>query len=248
LKEEIKMGNLDNKTIFITGASSGFGEAIALSCAKQGANVVLVARRKDALEAVATAARELGAKALVCPTDVTDDGQIHTAIQAAHDEFGQIDVLVNNAGTNVTQRTIADTSVEQWQKLIDVNLTSAFVFTKAILPEMKERGVGLIINLSSRSGLFPGIGGGVAYSTSKIGMEALNTITNQEGNPFGVRACLFCPGSGNTPILDIRPKASSEEQRMKMLQPEDIGDTVAFIAGLPPRVNIDLISMTPTRL
>lgn len=241
------MGNLENKTILITGASSGFGEAIALSCAKQGANVVLVARRKDALEAVATASRDLGGKALVCPTDVADEEQIHATIKAAYDEFGQIDVLVNNAGTNVTQRTIADTSAEQWRKLLDVNLTSAFLFTKGVLQDMKDRGDGLIINLASRAALFPSTVGGVAYSTSKIGMEALNTITNEEGNPFGVRACLFCPGAGNTPILEIRPKPSSEAQRAKMLQSEDIGETVAFIAGLPPRVNIDLISMTPTQ-
>lgn len=241
------MGNLDNKTILVTGASSGFGEAIALACAEAGANVVLVARRKDALETVATTARASGGKALVCPTDVSDDAQIYTAIEKTREIFGQIDILVNNAGTNVTERSIADTSVEQWRQLVDVNLTSAFVFTKAILPEMKQRGAGLIINLSSRAGLFPSVAAGIAYSSSKIGVEALNIVTNEEGNPFGVRACLLCPGSGNTPILDIRPNPSTDEQRMKMLQPEDIAATVVFLATLPPRVNIDLISMTPTQ-
>lgn len=241
------MGTLDGKIILVTGASSGFGEAIAIACAAAGAKVSLVARRQEALEAVAQTIRGNGGEALVCPTDVSDDEQIHAAIAKTVDTLGAIDVLVNNAGTNVAQRSIADTSAEQWRLLIDVNLTSAFVFTKAILPAMKERGDGLIVNLASRAGMYPSIGAGVAYSSSKIGMEALNTITNEEGNPHGVRACLFCPGSGNTPLLDNRPGKSSDEEKALMIQPEDIADTVVFIASLPPRVTIDFIAMVPTR-
>jgi len=241
------MGILDNKTILVTGASSGFGEAIAIACAKAGAKVSIVARRQELLEAVAQKIRSDGGQALVCPTDVTNDEQIHATIAKTVDAFGEIDVLVNNAGANVIQRSIADTTAEQWRKLMDVNLISAFVFTKAIMPAMKTRGDGLIINLSSRAAMSPSLFAGVAYSSSKIGMEALNTITNEEGNPFGVRACFFCPGSGNTPIIDGRPGTYSEEERMKMIQPEDIGDTVVFLSALPPRVNIDLISMIPTQ-
>ena len=241
------MGTLDNKTILVTGASSGFGKAIAIACAREGAKVALVARRQDALEAVSQEIQDNGGQALVCPLDVTDDNQIHETIAKVVDSFGVIDVLVNNAGTNVTERTIADTSAEQWRHLLEVNLTSAFVFTKAIMPIMKDNGGGLIVNLSSRAGLSPSMGAGVAYSSSKIGMEALNAITNEEGNSFGVRACLLCPGAGNTPIIDRRPRVYGHEERMKMLQPEDIAETVAFLAGLPPRVNITLISMTPTQ-
>lgn len=241
------MGTLDGKIILVTGASSGFGEAIAIACAAAGAKVSLVARRQEALEAVAQTIRDNGGEALVCPTDVAEDEQIHAAIAQTVDALGAIDVLVNNAGTNVAQRSIADTSPEQWRLLIDVNLTSAFVFTKAILPAMKERGEGLIVNLASRAGMYPSVAAGVAYSSSKIGMEALNTITNEEGNPHGVRACLFCPGSGNTPIIDKRPIKFSDEEKALMIQPEDIADTVVFIASLPPRVNIDFVSMTPTR-
>ena len=158
-----------------------------------------------------------------------------------------MDVLVNNAGANISQRSIADTSAEQWRELMDINLTSAFVFTQAVLPEMKTRGDGLIINLASRAGMFPSLGAGVAYSTSKIGMEALNDVTNEEGNAHGVRACLFNPGAGNTPIIDRRPVKFSLEQKMKMIQSVDIAATVVFIASLPPRVNIDLVSMMPTK-
>ncbi len=241
------MGDLSGKTIIVTGASSGFGEAIAIASAEAGANVSLVARRKDALEAVARAAEARGGKTLVCPADVSDDAQIYAALEKTRAGFGPIDVLVNNAGTNITQRSIIDTTAEQWRELLEINLSSAFVFTKAVLPEMKARGDGLIVNIASRAGMFPSLLAGVGYSTSKIGMEALNTVTNEEGNPFGVRACLFNPGAGNTPIIDRRPVKFSQEAKMKMIQPEDIAATVVFLACLPPRVNIDLISMMPTK-
>ena len=241
------MGKLQNKTVIVTGASSGFGEAIAIACAAEGANVSLVARRVELLETVAAAARSEGGEALVCPADVSDDAQVHAAVERTRAAFGPVDLLVNNAGANISQRSIADTSAEQWRELMDINLTSAFVFTQAVLPEMKARGDGLIINLASRAGMFPSIGAGVAYSASKIGMEALNDVTNEEGNAHGVRACLFNPGAGNTPIIDRRPVKFSLEQKMKMIQSEDIAATVVFIASLPPRVNIDLVSMLPTK-
>ncbi len=238
---------LKGKTFIITGASSGFGESIAIACAAAGAKVSLVARRREALESVAAMARAAGGQALVCPADVGDDAQIHAALERTRAAFGPIDVLVNNAGINVTERSVSDTSAEQWRELLDVNLTSAFVFSKAVLPEMKARGGGLIINLASRAGMFPSLGAGVGYSASKIGMEALNTVTNEEGNPHGVRACLFNPGAGNTPIIDQRPRKFSQEEKLKMIQPEDIAATVVFLASLPARVNIDLLSMMPTK-
>ena len=241
------MGALADKTIIVTGASSGFGEAIAVACADAGAKISLVARRKELLEKVADAARAKGAKALVCPADVSDDEQIYAALEKTRAQFGPIDVLVNNAGFNHTERSIADTSAEQWRELMDVNLTSAFVFTKAVLPEMIERGDGLIINLASRAGMYPSLVAGVGYSASKIGMEALNTVTNEEGNPHGVRACLINPGAGNTPIIDRRPVKFSPEQKALMIQSEDIAATVVFLASLPPRVHIDFLSMMPTK-
>lgn len=241
------MGALDTKTIIVTGASSGFGEAIAIACCGEGANVSLVARRRDLLESVAAKARAQGGQALVCPADVSDDEQIHAVEEQTRAAFGPIDVLVNNAGYNVTERSIADTSVEQWRDLLAVNLTSAFIFTKAVLPEMKARGDGLIINLASRAAMYPSLLAGVGYSTSKIGMEALNIVTNEEGNPQGVRACLFNPGAGNTPIMERRPIVPSAEQKARMIQSEDIAAAVVFLASLPPRVHIDLLSMMPTK-
>ena len=241
------MSALDGKTIIITGASSGFGEAIAIACAGAGAKVSLVARRRELLESVAEAARAAGGEALVCPADVSDDEQIYAALEQTRAAFGPIDVLVNNAGFNHTERSIADTSAEQWRELLEVNLTSAFVFTKAVLPEMIAQGDGLIINLASRAGMYPSLLAGVGYSASKIGMEALNTVTNEEGNRHGVRASLVNPGAGNTPIMARRPVEPSAEQKALMIQSEDIAATVVFLASLPPRVHIDVLSMMPTK-
>ena len=241
------MEPLNDKTIIVTGASSGFGEAIAIACAAEGARVSLVARRVAALERVAANIRAKGGLALVCPADVSDDDQVYAAVEKTREAFGSIDILVNNAGVNIPQRSIEETEPEQWRKLLEVNLTSAFVFTRAVLPAMKARGDGLIINIASRAAMVPNLRAGVAYSTSKIGMEALNDIINLEGNAVGVRACIVNPGAGNTPIMDLRPVHISHEERMKMIQSEDIAATVVYLAKLPKRVNVNLISMLPTQ-
>ena len=241
------MGPLNDKTIIVTGASSGFGEAIAIACAAEGARVSLVARRVAALERVAADIRATGGLALVCPADVSDDDQVYAAVEKTREAFGSIDILVNNAGVNIPQRSIEETEPELWRKLLEVNLTSAFVFTRAVLPAMKARGDGLIINIASRAAMVPNLRAGVAYSTSKIGMEALNDIINLEGNAVGVRACIVNPGAGNTPIMDLRPVHISHEERMKMIQSEDIAATVVYLAKLPKRVNVNLISMLPTQ-
>lgn len=242
------MKRLAGKKILITGASSGFGRGIALACAAEGADLALVARDTERLQAVADLARAQGSEVVICPANIADQTQVLAAVAHAKVALGQIDVLVNDAGMNVTQRSIKDTSLEQWRQLLDVNLTSAFLFTKAVLPDMIARQAGTIINVASRAALHPHLAGGVGYSTSKQGMDALTQVTNEEANPHGVRACLLCPGVGNTPLLDRRPVPPPLEQRAKMLQPEDLGAVVVLIASMPPHVNIELVSMLPTRL
>lgn len=242
------MKRLQDKTIIVTGASSGFGKGIALACAQAGANVALVARRKEALEAVAASCRSYGVTALVCPADVADEAAILAAVAQVQAQMGPVDVLVNNAGTNVTHRSITDLTSDEWRKLVDVNLTSAFIFTKAVLAEMMTRESGTIINLASRAAKYPSLMAGVAYSSSKIAMEALTRVTNEEANPKGVRATIINPGAGDTPIMELRPTPPPQSVRKEMLQIEDLGETVVFVASLPPRVCIESILLKPTRL
>ena len=242
------MQTLQGKRALITGASSGFGESIATTFAAAGAEVALVGRDATRLQAVADTITGQGGRAVICVADIADAAQIDDAVAKARAELGQIDVLVNNAGMNVTQRSIADTSAEQWRQLLDVNLTAAFLFTKLVLPEMIARRAGTIINVASRAALFPHLAGGVGYSTSKMGMDALTQVTNEEANPHNVRACLLCPGVGNTPLLDRRPTPPPQEQRVKMLQPDDVAAVALLVVSLPPHVNVDLVSMRPTHV
>ena len=240
------MKRLQDQNVLITGASSGFGRGIALACAEAGANVVLVARSGQRLREVAAKAEALGVETVVCVTDIGDEVQIRSAIAEAKAHLGHINILVNNAGTNLTSRSIHDTSSEEWRQLLEINLTSAFLFTKMLLPDMMAREHGVIINIASRAATFPSMLSGVAYSTSKIGMQSLTAVTNEEANPHNVRACVINPGEGNTPILDRRPEPPPAEERANMLQPEDLGEAVVFVASMPSRANIWRIDMTPT--
>lgn len=237
---------LAGKNILITGASTGFGRSIALTCAVEGANLALIARSEDKLQEVAELAATEGVNVTFYVADVGIPEQVIAAVEKAQAKLGFINVLVNNAGTNVAERSIQDTSLEQWQLLMDVNVTSAFQFTKLLLPAMIEHKEGTIINISSRAAVTPSLLAGVAYSTSKIGMDALNDVTNEEGNPHNVRACIICPGVGSTPILDRRPAPPSPEKRSRMLQPEDIADTVVMVASLHQRANMKRIEINPT--
>lgn len=240
------MTDSTNQTALVTGASSGFGQAIAAAFGRANIAVALVGRSAERLQATADAISEQGGRAIICAADIADEAQIHAAVDKAKAELGDIDILVNNAGMNVSQRSIRDTSAEQWRQLIDVNLTAAFLFTKLLLPDMMARGTGTVINVASRAALHPHLAGGVAYSTSKMGMDALTQVTNEEGNPHNVRACLLCPGVGNTPLLDRRPSPPPQAQRLKMLQPEDVAATALLVATLPQHVNVDILSLRPT--
>lgn len=242
------MTTLQGRRALVTGASSGFGQAIAVQFAAAGAVVVLVGRDAARLTAVADEIAAQGGRAIICAADIADEAQIKASVEQARAELGQVDILVNNAGMNVSQRSIADTSVDQWRQLLDVNLTAAFVYTKLVLPEMVARKAGTIINVASRAALYPHLAGGVGYSTSKMGMDALTQVTNEEANPHNVRACLLCPGVGNTPLLDRRPVPPPQEQRVKMLQPDDVAAVALLVAALPSHVNVDLVSMRPTNV
>ncbi len=242
------MHTLQGKRALVTGASSGFGQAIAEHFAAAGAQVALVGRDQARLQAVADTIAAQGGRAVICAADIADEAQITASVEAARATLGQLDILVNNAGMNVTQRSIADTSAEQWRQLLNVNLTAAFIYTKLVLPEMVARKAGTIINVASRAALHPHLAGGVGYSTSKMGMDALTQVTNEEANPHNVRACLLCPGVGNTPLLDRRPVPPPQEQRARMLQPDDVAAVALLVAALPPHVNVDLVSMRPTHV
>ena len=164
----------------------------------------------------------------------------------AREAYGRIDVLLNCAGTNDPRRAWANTTLESWDELIDTNLKGVFLTTRAVLPTMRKQQDGLIVNVSSIAGVQASLVSGVAYSASKFGVVSLTQSLNLEEWRNGIRATVVCPGEVATPIMDKRPNPPPPHAPPLMIQPEDIGATLLFLATLPPRVVIEEILVRPT--
>jgi NADP-dependent 3-hydroxy acid dehydrogenase YdfG len=240
------MGTLQGKVIIVTGASTGMGRAIAVGMAAEGARLSLVARTESRLDETAAQARALGAEVLTFAGDVADPELAKRAIDETAKRFGGIQILVNNAGVNTFHRNLADTSIPDWRRVLDTNLTGAFLFTRYALPHMRAAHSGHIINVSSGAGLAPSAPGGVAYSASKHGIHSLTGSINLEERRHGIKACEIAPGEVDTPNLDLRPRPPATTDLVKMLRPEDIANAVIYVASQPEHVSIDLLVITPT--
>lgn len=240
------MKRLSDQVALVTGASMGMGKAIALALAKEGANLAITARGEEALRQAAEEIGALGVEALACPSDISDPASVETMVGAVLARFGRLDILVNNAGVNLPQRTLADISVEGWQTTVAVNLTGAFLCTRAVLPTMRAQGKGMVINISSGSGKRPSVHGGAAYSASKAGFNSLNESINLEERKNGIRACLIVPGEVDTPHVEKRLHPPSPEARAIMLQPEDIAAAAVFVATMPQRATVEELVLMPT--
>jgi NADP-dependent 3-hydroxy acid dehydrogenase YdfG len=236
---------LHNKTALITGGGTGIGLGIARALAAAGCRVAIAGRREDKLRAAAD--QGTGAPALLYHVvDVTDRESVRQLVAWAERELGRIDILVNSAGTNIRTRSMAEMTPEQWDQLLAVNATGAYNCLHAVLPQMRQRRDGLIINISSMAGKRAIRLGGVAYCASKFAMSALGTAVANEVAAEGVRVTNVYPGEVNTPILEQRPQPVSEERKAAMLQPEDVGALALMIACLPPRAHVPEVVIKPT--
>jgi NADP-dependent 3-hydroxy acid dehydrogenase YdfG len=239
------MSKFPNKVVVITGGGSGVGKAAAAQFLVGGAKVVIAGRDSAKLQA---AAAELGHadRVLALPTDVTDSAQCAKLIATATAHFGQVDVLVNNAGTNIKDRTFRELTPERWDYMIRVNLDGAFYCSKAVFEQMAARKDGVIVNVVSVAGKRANPLGGMAYVAAKFGMGALGVCMGNEEKDSGVRFSNIYPGEIDTPILSARPKPVTEEQRAVILKPEDVAEAILFVAGLPPRVSVPELVIKPT--
>lgn len=240
------MSRLNGRVAWITGAGTGIGRGIALALANEGVDLILSGRRQAPLDEVAELVRNRGRRVLTAPIDVMDRDGIARVVDKATTALNGIHLLINSAGINTTSRTATEMDPEEWDRVVEVNLTGAFNCFRGVYPQMKERGDGMIINIASMSGRHISLLGGAAYCASKHGMVSLTHSINLEAAEHGVRACVICPGEVNTPILAIRPEPVSEKRQSLMLKPEDLGDTVVFVAGLPPRITIPELWVLPT--
>jgi NAD(P)-dependent dehydrogenase (short-subunit alcohol dehydrogenase family) len=233
-----------NKVAVVTGAGSGVGRAIVIALARDGWNVALIGRTESTLrETIAQASSN--SKLVAYPGDVSDESFVSRLAGQITGDLGEVDVLVNNAGTNIPRRSLEQLSVHDFKHLIDVNLTGAFLLTHALLPSMRNRKRGTIVNVISDAGLFANRGSGAAYIASKFGMTGLTGAINAEERRSGIRACGIYPGEINTPILDKRPAPPTAEAREKMLQPEDVAACVMLAINLPERAVVEQLLIRP---
>jgi short-subunit dehydrogenase len=224
----------------ITGASSGIGKATALAFAKAGIDVALVSRSQDKLEGVAAAAKELGVEAKAFTVDLSCVSQVQAKIQAIAQEFGDIDILVNNAGMGYTAN-LSETPLEDWQQVMNLNLTSVFQSMMGILPAMRQRGQGTIINIASIAAKHAFAGWG-AYCVSKAGLLALSQTLALEERNHSIRVIAICPGSVNTEIWDTETVHVNFD-RSKMLTPEIVAQTILHTALLPQEAVIEELTL-----
>lgn len=235
------MRDLSGKLVWITGGGTGIGAAAARRLWQAGCKVVVSGRRPGPLESLAD---EIGCAVEVL--DVIDAKAVNeTGLRIARDH-GEVDILVNNAGLNVPKRHWADVSNDDWEMVQRVNVDGLFYCTQAVLPAMRARGEGQIINISSWAGARPSFLTGPAYTAAKHAVNALTENLNMEEGINGIRATAICPGEVSTDIMDKRPVPIPMEVRAKMVQPEDMGETIHFVAALPAHVCMNQIIVSPT--
>jgi NADP-dependent 3-hydroxy acid dehydrogenase YdfG len=240
------MAEFKDKVVWITGAGSGIGRAVARMFAAEGATLVLIGRRADKLKGVQDEACASGANAEAQVLDVCRRAEVEAAAAGLIERHRRVDVLVNNAGLNVRGRKLADLTGEDWDQVMQTNLTGAFNMIHAVLPAMRGQQDGLIVNISSMAGRRVSGIAGTAYTASKHGMNGLSLSVSAEEGANGIRCTALMPGVVNTEILEKRAVTYSAEERALMIQPEDIAQAVRFLALLPARSTVPEMQVVPT--
>ncbi len=240
------MSKLKGKVAWITGAGSGIGLGAAQALAAAGATVVMSGRRAEVLRREAEAICAAGGRAEVEVLDVSDAAAVKQVADAVLARHQRVDILLNSAGLNNPARSWQNQSVEGWREVVGINLDGSFYTIHAVLPSMRERRDGLIINVSSWAGVFHPKLTGAAYNGSKHAVTAMTETINMEEGINGIRACAICPAEVATPILDRRPVPPSADARARMLQPDDLGQAIRFVAEMPPHACINQLIISPT--
>jgi NAD(P)-dependent dehydrogenase (short-subunit alcohol dehydrogenase family) len=226
-----------DRVAIVTGAARGMGRACSLAFAKEGGVVALVDVQKDILQEVASEIKNNGGQALTILCDVSRSEDVQRALDRVVTEFGTIDILVNNAGVLRVTTPVEDISEEEWDLIIDVNLKGIFLFTRAVLPIMRKKRYGKIVNISSSAGRSTSELGGAHYTVSKAGVLGLTRHTAREYGRYGINVNAICPGLVETPM--IREKASQERLDHWLAQiplgrfaePREEADLVLFLAS-----------------
>ena len=225
------MSILRGRVAVVTGASSGIGEACALAFVGKGAKVVLAARRADRLASLVDRIEETGGEALAVATDVTDEDAVGNLFASALERFGTVDVLINNAGI-ADSTPVDEMSLETWHRVIETNLTSAFLCSRAAFRAMKGKGRGRIINIGSISARVPRENS-PAYAASKFGLDGLTRSLAIDGRKYNIAASIFHPGIVAT---EIAPGAVKLPEDFAA-SPGDIADVIVHMCDIPDHLN-----------
>ena len=242
--------NIAGKVVVITGASSGLGEAAARLLSAEGATVVLGARRLEQLQALADELTRNGGKALAVATDVTDHDQVKRLVDSAVQSYGRVDVMINNAGL-MPQAPLERLKVDEWDRMIDVNIKGVLYGIAAALPHMQRQKAGHIINVASVAG-HKVVPAGAVYCATKHAVRALSEGLRQEVKPYNVRTTVISPGAVDTELPDSISEADVSENLHKYYEeyaiPADsFARAVAFAIGQPDVVDRNEILYRPTR-
>ena len=242
--------NINGKVVVITGASSGLGEATARHLSAQGATVVLGARRADRIKSLADELIAKGGKALAVVTDVTHRDQVQRLVDTAVQAFGRIDVMINNAGL-MPHSPIERLKVDDWDRMIDVNIKGVLYGIAAALSHMKQQKAGHIINVSSVAGhkVTPQ---GAVYCATKHAVRALSEGLRQEIKPYNIRTTIISPGAVATELPDSVTEPDVAERIRKFykevaIPADSFARAVAFAISQPEDVDINEILFRPTR-
>ena len=236
----IHMG-MAGKTALITGGGSGIGRATALRLASDGASVAIAARDRDRLELVADELRGAGSTPLAITCDVTSLDDARAAVDETVRRLGRLDILFNNAGVIYRDRSVIETTVEEWDETFAVNVRGTFFMSKAAIPHMQRQGGGVIVNNASYFGLVGGVGT-AAYSASKGAVVLLTKAMALDHAADGIRVNAVCPGSVDTPMLamemeelggqdQVRPEFEAKHPLGRIATPAEVAATVAFLAS-----------------
>lgn len=241
--------NIKTKVVIITGASSGMGEAAAKHLASFGATVVLCARRADRIEKLANEIRDVGGKALAFAVDVTHREQLKKMVDATVEQFGRVDVILNNAGV-MPLSPMDRMNVEEWNTMIDVNIKGVLNGIAAVLPYMKDQKFGQIINTSSVAG-HKVFNGSAVYSATKYAVRALTEGLRMEVKPYNIRTTIVCPGAVKTELLEHISEADIQQANKDYvgevgISPDSFARVVAFAISQPEDVDINEVIFRPT--
>jgi NADP-dependent 3-hydroxy acid dehydrogenase YdfG len=242
----MQQSDLAGQVVIVAGASSGIGRATALAVAHLGARVVLAARNADALAQLVATIDTTGGKALAVPTDTTDHVAAERLIAATLGAYGRVDTLINSVGINIRKRALSELTAESWATMIEVNLTSAFNLTQAVLPTFRRQHGGLLIHITSAAAK-KADRSGAAYQASKAGVTALAHATMEEERENGIRSTVIFPGLTDTPLVLQRPVPPTPEMLARALHPEDIAQACLFVMRMPERAYIPELLLYPTR-